>query len=102
MANVACKDQEASLQSLQDAVVKAQTRCIEKQWKLSRNGKTIILRDVLAKLLGWLNRFMSIGDVVVQYDPSHAALPWAGVKFLVQVGQAVLYLNSSMKHRAQV
>jgi hypothetical protein len=39
----------------------------------------------LAKVAKWADRFKEIGDIAVQYDPAHAALPWAGVRFLLQV-----------------
>lgn len=28
---------------------------------------------------------MEVGDVAVSYDPGHAALPWALVRFLLKV-----------------
>ncbi|KAJ5418168.1 uncharacterized protein N7487_001718 [Penicillium crustosum] len=60
--------------------------CISKQWKLKTpSGKTIILRDVLEKIAGWVNRLVYVGDNIVQYDPSHAALPWAAFRFLLNV-----------------
>lgn len=59
--------------------------CVQKQWKFTYNGKVIILRDVADKLLAWLNKFKQIGDIVIQYDPVHAAVPWAGFRFLLQV-----------------
>lgn len=37
------------------------------------------------KLFAWVSKFKAIGDIVVQYDPGHAALPWAGFRFLLQV-----------------
>ena len=49
-------------------------------------GKEVVLQDVGTKILHWLNRFKQIGDIIVQYDPAHAALPWAGFRFLLQVG----------------
>ncbi|KAI5460114.1 hypothetical protein BGZ63DRAFT_406059 [Mariannaea sp. PMI_226] len=39
---------------------------------------------VMGKIVSWLNKFKEIGDIAVQYDPIHAALPWAGVRFLLQ------------------
>jgi hypothetical protein len=35
--------------------------------------------------------FKQVGDVAVQYDPAHAALPWAGIRFLLQVCKIVLF-----------
>ncbi|KAK3304913.1 uncharacterized protein B0T15DRAFT_255668 [Chaetomium strumarium] len=44
--------------------------CNDKAWTFQRekSGETII-----------------IGDIAVQYDPGHAALPWAGVRFLLEI-----------------
>lgn len=56
----------------------AKNTSIEKQWRFRRNGRggqTLILRDLFSKIAVWINRFKEIGDIVVQYDPVHAALP---------------------------
>lgn len=42
------------------------------------------MRDVLENIAGWVNKFKEAGDMVVQYDPVHASLPWAAVRFLLQ------------------
>ena len=44
-----------------------------------------MLRDVGMKILWWVYTFKEIGDIIVQNDPAHAALPWAGFRFLLQV-----------------
>ncbi|KAI9684613.1 MAG: hypothetical protein M1822_005701 [Bathelium mastoideum] len=60
--------------------------CLKKRWKFKRsNGEEIVLRDVFEKIAFWLKKFKAIGDVVVQYDPAYSALPWAGVRFILQV-----------------
>lgn len=41
--------------------------------------------DLFRKIVKWIDLFKQVGDTVVQYDPVHAALPWAGVRFLLQV-----------------
>lgn len=68
-------------------------QCLKKRWKFERDGKQIVIRDVLEKIIKWLDTFKAVGDVAVQYDPSHASLPWAGVRFLLQVDiiQALIY-----------
>ena len=33
----------------------------------------------------WVEKFKEVGDTIIQYDPGHAALPWAGVRFVLQV-----------------
>ena len=58
---------------------------IRKRWKFKKpNGDVIVVRDVLEKIAKWINRFKETGDVVIQYDPAHLALPWAAFRFLLQ------------------
>ena len=59
--------------------------CLWKRWKFERHGKQIVLRDVLEKIIKWVDRFKAIGDIAAQADPAHASLPWACVRFLLQV-----------------
>lgn len=61
--------------------------CKDRQWELKRSkGKdSIVLRDVFSKISTWLQKLVDIGDVAVSYDPGHAALPWAGIRFLLKV-----------------
>jgi 3-dehydroquinate synthetase len=39
----------------------------------------------IEKFLNCMDRFKEIGDIIVQFDPVHAALPWAAVRFLLKV-----------------
>jgi len=65
--------------------------CIAKRWRIKgRKGQTIIIRDVLEKIANWIDKFKSIGDQAVSYDPGHAALPWAGIRFILQVCYSIL------------
>ncbi len=59
--------------------------CIRKRWKYTRsNGQKVVLWDMLDKIMKWINRFKDVGDVAIQYDPGHAALPWAAIRFILQ------------------
>ena len=63
-----------------------QATCLQKGWKFKRNsGDTLVVRDLVDKIAVWVGKFISVGDVAIQYDPTHAALPWAAVKFLLQI-----------------
>ena len=53
-------------------------------WKIKLRGKEVVLRDVGMKILRWVDKFKQIGDTIVQYDPGHAALPWAAFRFILQ------------------
>lgn len=50
--------------------------CLQKQWKVNMRGKTIILRDVLDKIIAWVGQFRAVIDVVAQYDPSFNISQW--------------------------
>ena len=69
------------------SLVKAkQTTCLQKRWKFKKNsGESLVVRDLVDKIAVWVGKFINIGDTAVQYDPSHAALPWAAVRFLLQI-----------------
>lgn len=74
------------LRHVHAAAVKKRTDCEDKRWKFELNGRQIILRDVADKIIVWIDKFKQIGDIAVSFDPVHAALPWAGIRFLLEVG----------------
>ncbi|GMF75474.1 unnamed protein product [Aspergillus oryzae] len=60
--------------------------CVRKQWKFRLpSGRSVVLRDVLEKVVGWIDRFKAVGDIAAQYSPEHVALPWAAFRFLLTV-----------------
>ncbi|KAI0132920.1 hypothetical protein BJ170DRAFT_592862 [Xylariales sp. AK1849] len=59
-------------------------QCLQKRIKFRIRGKQIVLRDAFDKVISWVKDFSSVVDVAVSLDPGHAALPWAGVRFLLQ------------------
>ncbi|KAI0440072.1 hypothetical protein F4803DRAFT_528891 [Xylaria telfairii] len=64
---------------------KRRQQCEKSRWKTFRfHGSEISLSDTATKIIIWLNKFKEIGDIIVQYDPVHAALPWAIVRFVLQ------------------
>ena len=66
-----------------------------KDWKISFRGDEIILKDIGMKILRWVDKFKEIGDIVVQYDPVHAALPWAGFRIILKVlGNPLNWISS--------
>ena len=79
---------------LSKALTEAQEKkkvCMQKGWKFEkRNGETIILRDVVEKIIVWVEKFIAVGDVAVQYDPVHAAPAWAAFRFVLQVRTTAL------------
>lgn len=73
------------LECLSDDLKQKRDQCEQKRLKIEFHGQQIVIRDVIDKALIWINKFKEIGDIIVQYDPVHATLPWAGVRFLLQV-----------------
>jgi ankyrin repeat protein len=59
--------------------------CLQKRWRYKKDGEVIFIRDKLEKITAWVQRFKDIGSAIVQYDPAHAALPWAGVLIILQI-----------------
>ena len=59
---------------------------VQKQWQLKIGRKQpILLHDAFSRIANAIDKFKQVGDTLVQYDPTHAALPWAGVRFVLVV-----------------
>ncbi|KAL9581026.1 MAG: hypothetical protein Q9212_004143 [Teloschistes hypoglaucus] len=79
-------DKPAILSDVLEAAEEKKQLCMQKRWKYKKNnGEVVIVRDLCEKLIKWINKFKEIGDVAIQYDPAHAALPWAAVRFFLQL-----------------
>jgi len=73
------------LQKLIAIAKQAEEQNAGKQFKLKCGEKEIDVREKAEGFVGCLNKFKEIGDIMVQYNPVHAALPWAGVRFILMV-----------------
>jgi hypothetical protein len=75
------------IDSLTYTTNEAYETCVRKRWQIKLPGKKdkIIVRDLLGKITQWIQVFKNVGDQAVSFDPGHAALPWAGARFLIQV-----------------
>ena len=60
----------------------------DKKWTIKGQRGDLNLRVHFDKVIHWVQEFVSIGDTIVTYEPGHAALPWAAMRFLLQVRQA--------------
>ena len=58
-----------------------------------RHGRRLILRDVFAKMVIWIEKFREVGNNAVQYEPNHAALPWVEIRFILQASAQLLSLQ---------
>lgn len=79
------KDKLAILSDLLAAVNDRKQLCMEKRWKYKKGNHEVIIRDKLEKMVVWVNTFKEVGDIAVQYDAGHASVPWAAVRFILQV-----------------
>ncbi|KAL6794836.1 hypothetical protein GGI42DRAFT_363259 [Trichoderma sp. SZMC 28013] len=60
--------------------------CLQRRWKFKKKGgEVVIIRDKLEKIMTWITRLKEVGSTIVQYDPVHAAVPWAGILIILQV-----------------
>ncbi|OBS15059.1 hypothetical protein FPOA_14076 [Fusarium poae] len=91
---------EKTLDEVLAVTEQARKRSVGKSWSFKRkNGEVVFVRDLLAKAAKWVNHFKDVGDIAVQYDPAHAALPWAGVRFLLNVAVGDLNTYNSVLER---
>ena len=66
-------------------VTEKQDLCMRKRWTINNfRGQKVIVRDILHKIAHWINKFKAVGDIVIQIDPTHAAIPWAAIRFALQ------------------
>lgn len=79
------KSERDVLIKLRNLVEARQDQCVARKWKIEYRGRQLILRDLAQKTLKWIDAFKQVGDVVVSFDPVHAALPWAVIRFFLQV-----------------
>ena len=82
-----CDGPYPSPSSVLSSVSEKRDECIRKQWVLytSKNGEKLMVRDLFNSISTWIDQFKRLGDAAIQYDPGHAALPWAAVRFFLQV-----------------
>jgi hypothetical protein len=78
-------DIQSAVHGAIDAANDKRQACLDKRWSLTLNGKNVVLREKADKVVHWLDRFKSIGDVAVNADPVHVGLPWAGIRLLLEV-----------------
>jgi hypothetical protein len=77
-------DKRNYLEKVMDQASRSRDACRERGLKFKYRGKTFVVRDLADKILSWVDKFKGIGDIVVQCDLGHAALPWAGIRLLLQ------------------
>lgn len=46
---------------------------------------SVRVRLAISKIITCMRRFKEVGDIAVNFDPAHAALPWAAFRFVLEV-----------------
>ena len=90
--NCAATDKLQTLQDLLVTAVQAKDTSMAKRLTLKLGDKVINVHEIAGRLVDWITKFKEIGDIAVQYDPAHAALPWAGVRFILLVSSTLFLL----------
>ncbi|KAJ9363475.1 hypothetical protein DTO280E4_2457 [Paecilomyces variotii] len=86
ISSTSTPDAKGILQDILSALERQRDRCKRDTWTtISVGGKQLVIRDLCTKIASYVKKFMEVIDVAVQYDPVHAALPWAGVRFLLRL-----------------
>lgn len=78
-------DIDLALEQALAAAKEKQRYCIEKRWTFTFTGRTVVVKEEADKVVGWLDRFKAVGDIVANVDPMHVGLPWAGIRLLLEV-----------------
>ncbi|CAG2000199.1 unnamed protein product [Fusarium graminearum] len=68
----------------------------QSEWKVTIGDKEYSARTLVEKTVNILNKFVAVGDVAASFDPAHAALPWAAVRFVL------VTLTASSELRSQI
>ena len=77
-------DKRTFLLDLTSVIEDKRQKCVDRGWKLHRRGGTVSVRELFGKMVAWINKFKGVGDIAMQYDPLHAALPWAAVRLVLE------------------
>ena len=71
----------ATVEDVRASIAEARAKA-DKKWTVKGPCSDINLRVHFDKIVHWVREFVAIGDTIVTYDPGHAALPWAAMRFL--------------------
>jgi len=58
---------------------------VKERWSWNYKGRQIYVSDMMDKVVQFLDKFKSVGDVIANVDPIHLGLPWAGIRAILEV-----------------
>lgn len=68
-------DIDLALEETLAAAKEKQRFCVAKRWTFTFAGRTVVLKEEANKVVGWLNRFAAVGNIVANVDPVYIGLP---------------------------
>ena len=74
-----------ALHEAYDKAKELQARGALKKWSWTYRGRQVYVQDQADKLVRFIDKFKAVGDAAASIDPVHAALPWAGVRSVLEV-----------------
>lgn len=78
-------------ESMEQKIKDQQVNREQHAWKITIGQHEYSVREFVDKTVTILNKFVAVGDVATSFDPVHAALPWAAVRFFLAVSGSGLY-----------
>jgi hypothetical protein len=91
-----CQTRNQILLDILDSVQRRKKQCVDGWLGFHYKNKIVLLHSILEKAALWVEKFIQVGDVCMQYDPTHAAIPWAIVRFILQVTVNDLQMMASL------
>jgi hypothetical protein len=76
---------DAAIGEAYDCARALQQREANNRWSWTCNDRRVNFSDQWNKIVQFLDKFKSVGDVVANVDPVHVGIPWAGVRTLLEV-----------------
>jgi hypothetical protein len=75
----------AALNEAYSIAKELQARSAMKRWSWTYRGRQVYVQDQADKLVRFIDKFKSVGNLVANVDPVHIGLPWAGVRSILEV-----------------
>jgi hypothetical protein len=76
---------DVALEEARSKAEELQVQSAIKKWSWTYRDRQVYVQDQANKLLRFIDKFKSVGDAVANIDPVHIGLPWAGVRFILEV-----------------
>jgi hypothetical protein len=76
---------DVALEEARSKAEELQMQSAVKKWSWTYCDRQVYVQDQADKLLRFIEKFKSLGDAVANIDPVHVGLPWAGVRFVIEV-----------------